>query len=216
MRDTDLWRAALLGLRLPVSDLLDGDDVVQGGRGRHRRATSFRGSTSGRAGSAGARSACRRIRSSDVSTPRAQFIGRSSKQRLHLAWRLAAGAVARFVRGLRPEPLPLQVRADEEQRHPVLLHLAAHPAAGRPRPAVPGSLQGAGAARHAIRHDLHLHAHGAADRHLGHARPVQFDPDRARRGGARRRAFGLGRVPAASSCRSRFPAWSPRSSCRWC
>ena len=42
------------------------------------------------------------------------------------------------------------------------------------------------------------------------------DPDRARGGGAGRRPVDLGRLLHASSCRSRCPAWSRPSSCRWC
>ena len=69
----------------------------------------------------------------------------------------------------------------------LLLHLAADPAAGRPRAALPRPLQGAGAPRHALRPDHALHPDRAPDRDLDHARPVQFSSDRARRGGAGRR-----------------------------
>ena len=93
-------------------------------------------------------------------------------------------------------PLRVQVRPLAQQGHLVLLPVAADPAAGRPRPAVPGPLQGAGAARHQDRADPDLHADGAADRDLDHARPVRRHPDRARAGGARRRRLGLGRLPA--------------------
>ena len=44
------------------------------------------------------------------------------------------------------------------------------------------------------RPDPALHADGAADRHLDHARPVRHDPGRARGGGAGRRLLDLGRV----------------------
>ena len=103
-----------------------------------------------------------------------------------------------------------------QQGHLVLLPVAADPAAGRAGAAVPRPLQGAGAARHAHRPDPALHADGAADRHLDHARPVRHHPDRAR---ARRRwstAARSGARSSASSCRSRCRAWSRPSSSRWC
>ena len=86
---------------------------------------------------------------------------------------------------------------------------AADPAAGRPRAAVPGALQGAGAARHPDRADPAVHADRAADRDLDHARPVRLDPDRAGRGGPGRWPVDLGRLCHGDRCRSRCPGSSP-------
>ena len=66
------------------------------------------------------------------------------------------------------------------------------------------------------RADPGLHADGAADRHLDHARPVRHDPDRARGGGAGRRLRASGARSCASCCRSRSPAWWPPSSSLSC
>ena len=68
-----------------------------------------------------------------------------------LARRLAPRRRDRRARRLRPGALPLPLRADAQQRHLVLLPVAAHPAAGRPRDAVPRPLQGARASRLAAR-----------------------------------------------------------------
>ena len=78
----------------------------------------------------------------------------------------------RLARRLRAQPFRLQVRPVAQQGPLVLLRLAAHSAAGRPRAAVSRSVQRAGAARHPHRTHPRLHAHGPADRHLGDARPV--------------------------------------------
>ena len=107
----------------------------------------------------------------------------------------ASGGRHRLARRLWAEPLRLQVRPLAQQGHLVLLPVAADPAAGRARDAVPRSLQGAGAARYAHRPHPGLYADGAADRHLGHARPVRHDPDRDGAGRARRWLLDLGRVP---------------------
>ena len=65
------------------------------------------------------------------------------------------------------------------------------------------------------RPDPRLHADGAADRHLDHARPVR----RPSRSNSRRRRWSTaarsGAPSCASSCRSRCRAWSRPSSSRW-
>ena len=66
------------------------------------------------------------------------------------------------------------------------------------------------------RPDPGLHADGAADRHLDHARPVRHDPDRARGGGPGRRLLDLGRLPAHRAAARAARAWSPPSSSRSC
>ncbi len=58
-----LWRAHLLGVRLPLPDLLDRVDLVQDGAQRDAGCAWCRGSTFSRTGRAGARSGCRRTRS---------------------------------------------------------------------------------------------------------------------------------------------------------
>ena len=136
------------------------------------------------------------------------------QQRHLLGRRLRLRDCHRLARRLRAQPFRLQVRPVAEQGHLLLLRVAAHPAAGRSRDAVSRSLQGTGAARHADRPHPRLHVDGAADRHLGDARPVRHHPD-AR--WSRRRwstAARSGARSSASSCPSRCPAWSRPSSCR--
>ena len=66
------------------------------------------------------------------------------------------------------------------------------------------------------RPDPRLHADGAADRHLDHARPVRYH---SRSNSSRRRSSTAARCgvhSCASCCRSRCRAWWRRSSSRWC
>ena len=58
-----------------------------------------------------------------------------------LGRRLAARRRPRLARRLRPDALPLQVRLHAQQGHLVLLPVAADPAAGRARAALPRALQ---------------------------------------------------------------------------
>ena len=73
------------------------------------------------------------------------------QQRHRLDRRIGPGRRDRLARGLRAQPIRIQVRAVAKQGHFLLLPVAVDPAAGGPGDAVPHSLQGAGAARHADR-----------------------------------------------------------------
>ena len=86
----------------------------------------------------------------ETSTVREEFLKRFTNSLIASLGASLAGGRDRLARRLRPGALPLPLRADAQQRHLVLLPVAAHPAAGRPRDAVPRPLQGARASSNSL------------------------------------------------------------------
>src|SRR6185312_5415881 len=139
---------AVLGLCLPVSDLLDGHDRLQvGDRCDAGPSDSVAGFPAGLEGLALPWPVARYDPAGLQSTRRVREPVR--EQRHHIDRRLHPGARARVNGSLRAEPLPIQIRVDAQRRYFVLLHVAVDPATGRAGLAVPGSLQGIVAAGHA-------------------------------------------------------------------
>ena len=182
-----------LGGGLHLSDLLDPDDVLQNGARRDEGQSRSL---------VGLHAEMARL---EVPRPVAghhrQHLDRARRvpeavpqQRDHLGLRLGARGHPGLARRLWPQPLLLSLRLHAQFGYLLLLSLAAHPAAGRARSAIFGALQGAGPTRQPHRHDRDLHADGAPDRHLDHARPVRLGAGRARRGRFGRRSLDLGRV----------------------
>ena len=153
----DLRRADLLGDHLPVPDLLDDHDLVQGGARRDAGPSRALGGLQAELARLALARPFARHDLQDLDGARG-VPEALHEQRHHLAQRLGAGGDARVARRLWAEPLLLPLPVDAQQRHLVLLPVAAHPAAGGARDAVPRPLQGAGAARHADRHHPDLHA----------------------------------------------------------
>ena len=188
-------RAAVLGVRLPVPDLLDGHDLVQDRRSTSPRAISSPGSTSSPTGGAGARSACRRTRSAQISTVRDEFLKRFTNSIITSVGASVLAIVHRLARRLRAQPLPATSSAwmrNKDISFFFLSQLILPPVVL----ALPFLVlyKELALLDTRIGPDPALHADGAADRHLDHARPVRHDPDRARAGRARRRLLDLGRL----------------------
>ena len=146
-----LWRADLLGLHLRCSRSTGPSPP------RSRSAKDVHAGPphplgrlpAGLAGLALARPVARH----DLRRPRRCATSSSSASATAIITSLGASILAvrhRLARRLRPQPLPLQVRLWMRNKDiSLLLPVAADPAAGRARHAVPRSLQGTGAARHA-------------------------------------------------------------------
>ena len=146
-QDPDLHAAHRLDDRMPVPDLLDGDDQLQDSAERH----------AGRAGALG------RLHASLARLAFPWPFAGDDRRRKHRARRVPEALFqflhhralvfgdrggARLARRLRPVALLLQVRLHAQRGHLLLLPLPAHPAAGRARPALPGPLPGTRPPRH--------------------------------------------------------------------
>ena len=131
----------------------------------------------------------------ETSTVREEFLRKLHQQRHRLGRRLDARRRHRLARGLWAQPLRVQVRAMAQQGHLVLLPVAADPAAGRARAAVPRSLQGARRCSTPASASILVYTLMVLPIVIWIMRD-QFDtiPHRAGGGGAGRRLLDLGRV----------------------